>query len=186
LLALAVPLFAAHASGAYSHVAQYISELGARGAAHGALVSFAGFAATGACVLAFLLLSLGVFPRSRLSRAGIACLSAVGVAYLVSAVFRCDPGCPNTGSLAQSIHNVFGLLEYLGAVSGLLLMAAALREDAEWESLSGVSVAFAALVALGLAGMLAPPLEAMRGVSQRIAESGIFGWIACASLRMLR
>ena len=37
----------------YSHLSQYISELGADGAAHGALVSRAGFAAIGAACLAF-------------------------------------------------------------------------------------------------------------------------------------
>jgi hypothetical protein len=176
--AFAVPGVAACRSDGYSHVSQFISELGATGAADGALVSAAGFAPIGALVLAFLALAARALPRTRGVRAGLVCLGAVGVAYLVSAVFRCDPGCPSTGSLAQSIHNGFGLLEYVGALAGFGLLAAALRSP---------GCVFAAVgVAAGFAGMLTPSLEPFRGASQRLAEAAIFGWIAYASVRLLR
>ncbi len=176
--AFAVPGVAACASAPYSHASQFISELGAHGAVHGALVSLAGFAPTGVLVLAFLALADGLLPGARRVRAGLACLGAVGLAYLVSAVFRCDPGCPSAGSLAQSIHNAFGLLEYVGASAGLLLLAPALGSRA---------CAAAALgVALGLAAMLTPSLEPLRGISQRVAEASIFGWIAITSVHWLQ
>jgi Protein of unknown function (DUF998) len=176
--AVAVPGVAACASAPYSHASQFISELGAHGAAHGGLVSLAGFAPTGVLVLAFLALADGLLPSARCVRAGLVCLGAVGLAYLVSAAFRCDPGCPGAGSLAQSSHNAFGLLEYVGASAGLLLLATALRSRA--------CVAAALGVAVGLAAMLTPSLEPLRGVSQRVAEASIFGWIAATSMRLLR
>lgn len=176
--AFAVPVAGGCASAPYSHVAQFISELGATGAAHGRLVSGLGFAPIGALVLAFLALAAGVLPRSRRATAGLACLGAVGVAYLVSAVFPCDPGCPSVGSTAQSIHNGFGALEYVGATAGLWLLGAALRSRA-------CAVA-AALVALGFAAMLTPALEPVRGASQRVAEAAIFLWIASSSVSLLR
>jgi Protein of unknown function (DUF998) len=176
--AIATPALAACASGPYSHVAQFISELGATGAAHGRLVSAAGFAPIGVLVLAFLALAAGALPRSRGATAGFACLGAVGVAYLVSAVFPCDPGCPSAGSLSQSVHNLFGGLEYAGATAGLLLLAAAFRS---W------ACALAALgVALGFAGMLTPALEPIRGASQRLAEGAIFLWMTSTSAFLLR
>ena len=176
--AFAVPGVAACASAPYSHASQFISELGAHGAAHGALVSAAGFAPMGVLVLAFLALVAGVLPDTRRVRAGLAGLGAVSLAYLASAVFRCDPGCPSAGSLAQTLHNAFGLLEYVGASAGLALLAAPLRSRAS---------ALAALgVALGLAAMLTPALEPLRGASQRVAEASIFGWIAYTSLRLPR
>ena len=93
-------------------------------------------------------------------------------------MFRCDPGCPSAGSLAQSIHNGFGLLEYVGALAGFGLLAAALRSPA---------CALAAVgVAAGFVAMLTPSLEPFRGASQRRREGAIFGWIAYASVCWLR
>lgn len=185
LWAVLVPGVASCASPSYSHVSQFISELGASGAANASLVSVAGFAPTGLLVLAFLGLTAGLFPSSGRATAGVVCMSTVGIAYLVSAAFRCDPGCPSAGSTSQSVHNFFGFLEYLGATSGLLLLGAALRGAAGWKRLSAASTIAAAGVALGLAGMLLPALEPVRGISQRLAEAAIFGWVGYASLLLL-
>jgi hypothetical protein len=61
-LALIVPVAAGRVEPGYSHRAQFISELGAQGAANGALVSLAGFGSIGALVLSFLALVYGSFP----------------------------------------------------------------------------------------------------------------------------
>jgi hypothetical protein len=176
--ALAVPTVGAWASAPYSHLSQFISELGAEGAPHGALVSWLGFAPIGLLVLTFLALAAPALPRIGCVRAGLAGLALVGVAYLVSAVFRCDAGCPSEGSRAQAVHNAFGLLEYVGASAGLGLLAAPLRSRAAAAAALGVGI--------GLAAMLAPPLEAFRGASQRLAEASIFGWIAATSVALAR
>jgi len=184
--ALLVPLVAGRAEPAYSHLAQYISELGADGAAHALLVAAAGFAPLGALVIAFLALVAGLLPRPRQTRAGVACLMAVGAAYVASAVFPCDRGCPSEGSPSQTIHNAFGLLEYLGAIFGLLLLRGPLRADPRWERFAPFCSAAAALVVVGFVAMLLPPLAPFRGLAQRTAEAAIFGWIAAASLHLLR
>ena len=138
-----------------------------------------GFAPTGLFALVFVALARGAYPGSRLARMGLSCLGAVGVAYLVTAVFPCDPGCPDGGSVSQTIHSSFGLIEYVGAIAGFVLLAVALRDR-----LGAASAVAAGLVVLGLAGMLTPSLANVRGLSQRTAELGIFGWIAYASLRL--
>ncbi len=181
-LALLVPLVGAQGEPAYSHVGQFISELGARGAAHPSLVAAAGFAQIGALVLAFLAFASGLLPRSRRKTMGVACLAAVGVAYLVSAVFPCDAGCPASGSTSQSIHNLFGFFEYAGALSGLLLVGSALRVSPPWRPLALACMLAAGLVGAGFLAMLVPELGAVRGLSQRLAEAAIFSWIAYASL----
>lgn len=185
-LALLVPAVGAVAESSYSHVAQFISELGAVGAAHATLVAGIGFAPIGALVLAFLALASGVLPHSRQKAAGVACLGAVGAAYLVSTFFPCDVGCPTSGSLSQSVHNFFGLLEYVGALAGLLLLGAALRGSPAWRSLALACVVAASFVGAGFLAMLVPGLESVRGLSQRVAEASIFCWIAYASIVLLR
>ncbi len=186
VLALLVPVIGARGESGYSHVSQFISELGAVGAANAAWVSAAGFAPIGGLVLAFLAFASAAFPRSRWRTAGVLCLGAIGVGYLVSAVFPCDAGCPASGSFSQSIHNVFGFLEYAGALAGLLLLAAAFRRSPGWHRLAAPSVVAAGFLAVGFFGMLVPGFEPVRGVSQRIAEGAIFSWIAGMSLFLLR
>ena len=182
-LALGVTVLGGSADPSYSHTAQFISELGADGAAHARLVGAAGFAPIGILILGFLMLASGLFPPSREKTLGVLAVSAVGAAYLASAVFPCDAGCPSTGSLSQTIHNAFGLFEYLGAMAGFALLAIALRRSSRLASC--VSAWCAAVVAVGLFAMLVPSLASVRGLSQRIAELGIFTWLACASAFVL-
>jgi len=186
MLALSIPLVAACGEPAYSHVSQYISELGAAGAAHAGLVAAAGFAPLGALVLAFVALAASAWPRTRAARTGALGIAATGTAYLASAVFPCDAGCPATGSASQAIHNAFGLAEYTGAIAGLALLGTAFRRDPVWRGLAPLTLAAAGLVALAFGAMLAPGLASQRGLFQRVAESAIFGWIALTSLRLLR
>ncbi len=186
VLAVLVPVVGARGELAYSHVSQFISELGAVGAANPTLVSVAGFAPIGGLVLAFLAFASGVLPRSRRSTAGLLCLSAVGAAYLASAVFPCDAGCPRSGSFAQTVHNLFGFLEYAGAVAGLLLLGSVLRRTPSFRGLAAVSFLAAALVSVGFGAMLTPALDPIRGSSQRIAEVSIFSWIAYCSVLLVR
>ena len=185
-MSLLVPAVGASAHSAYSHVSQYISELGASGAANASLVAAAGFAPLGGLVLAFLGVASGVFPASRQKTAGVICFGAVGAAYIVSAVFPCDAGCPDSGSLSQSIHNVFGGFEYVGAFAGLLLLGAAFRGSEIWRDVSPACVISAVFVALGFVAMLLPGLQSFRGLSQRVAEASIFLWIGYVSVFLFR
>jgi hypothetical protein len=125
-------------------------------------------------------------PASRRAMLGVVCLGAVGAAYLVSSIAPCDPGCPSAGSLSQSVHNLFGLLEYLGAIAGLLLLRPVLWASERWRPLAAAAAPAAALVAIGFLGLFVPSLAPYRGASQRVAELAIFLWIALASAILLR
>lgn len=185
-LAIATPLAGGALRPGYMHATQFISELGETGAEHGALISAFGFAPTGVFVLLFLALAAPSLPRTRRATLGLVAFAAVGVAYLVSSVARCDAGCPTTGSPAQTTHNLFGVLEYVGALAGLLLLASAFDRSPAWRSTAPATVACAVLVGVGFGLLLVPSLLPLRGLLQRVAEVGVFGWIALASVALLR
>jgi hypothetical membrane protein len=185
-LAFAVPLVGARARPGYSHVSQFISELGERGAPSASWVSAAGFAPIGLLVLLFLGLAGRALPASRWKLPGLLCLAAVGAAYLAAWLAPCDPGCPATGSLSQTAHNTFGALEYVGASAGLVLLGASFRGSRGWASLAPACAAAAVVVAAGFFAMLVPSLSPIRGLAQRIAEGAIFLWIAAVSVSLLR
>ncbi len=55
----------------------------------------------------------GPRPYGGLAIAGVVGIVGVGLAYLVAAAARCDPGCPDRGSTTQAVHNAGGAVEYL-------------------------------------------------------------------------
>ena len=177
LLAVAIPIVFGALRPDYSHLRQYISELGERGATHAALVNLGGFVPIGLLIWAFLALLAPSLPARRSARVGLVLLAGVGVAYLAAAAFPCDIGCPALGSPRQQIHNSLGLIEYGGSALGLLILANTFRTTAMWRPLWLLSLALGIVVACALL-LLLEPNAAWRGLIQRCAEASIFGWIA--------
>jgi Protein of unknown function (DUF998) len=177
-LALATPVLGASARPGYDHCAQYISELGERGAPHAAWVNLGGFLPIGALTVLFAGLAAVAADRWR-ARVGLLSFSGVGLAYVVAAFFPCDPGCPSPGSATQQIHSSGALGEYLGGGIGLWLARDARVLGAplapRWLPPVAASVALLAFL-----GMLTPALVPLRGLVQRSAELALFGWLAVA------
>jgi hypothetical protein len=182
-LAVALPWVAALAWDDYRHRSQYISELGAHDAPHGALVS-AGFVAVGVLLVGATALLAPRFRWSWPASAGAVCVGGgLGVSYAVSGVARCDAGCPEGGatSAAQEVHNAVGSLGYALAIGGLVLFGLAARRAPRWRT-----VALAGLVAAPVLladGILASAADDWRGVTQRVLEVGILAWFVAVTAR---
>ena len=166
----------------YRHRSQFVSELGARGAAHGELFSFAGFLPAGILLLAFAVLAARSVPAGALSVLGFGGLAFYAAGYVVAAVFRCDPGCDLANpSASQVVHAAIGGLGYpVGAVSVVLLGVASLRWPGAvaWHSVAGIA---AGLTALAATPFVVPGF-AWLGVAQRIVEGLVLGWIVACSI----
>jgi hypothetical membrane protein len=165
----------------YDHMAQYISELGANGAPHGFAVSWLGFLPVGVLVITFAVLAWLAAPRSVLSTLGFVGVVLFAVGYVGAAFFRCDFGCrPETPSFSQQMHVLFGLAGYLLAPLTLLLLALAARR---WPH-SGALPLLGYAAAIGaLAGLLTlDPASLYVGLSQRVLEASVIGWVAVCGL----
>jgi hypothetical protein len=148
----------------YSHVSQYISELGARGARHEWGVRFFGFLPAGVLLIGFCFFAYKALPRSRVAALGLLGLGVFAVGYLVAAAFPCDPGCrPRVPSTSQIIHNAGGLVGYLLALVGY------------------------GAAGLALLGMLTlSPGSPVAGLSQRLLEMSVLGWAALCGIYLVR
>ena len=169
----------------YSPREQYLSELGAKDAPHGAAAS-AGFLAVGT----LLLLALGALaPPRRWPRGAwlglVGVLGGFGASYAVSGVARCDPGCPESGdlSVAQQIHNTAGSVGYVAAIAGLASFGWSLRSQPRWRRWALTSLAGAPALAL-VAGTT--PGSDDRGLRQRVVEIAVFAWIVIVAARARR
>ena len=165
----------------YSVVRDYISELGASGATHAALVNLT-FLMAGALVVATCVTLRPALPAVGAAAGGIALVSLIGVSWLVAGVAPCDAGCPAEGSGRQAVHNLAGLLGYSGGAMGLLWLGSTLRKsDAHRQA--AVTTACGAIVLAALVAMAAPALGEVRGLSQRVGEAAVFGWMLFIALR---
>lgn len=149
------------------------------------MVSLAGFLPTGALVLAFVVLATPSLASSSLGRIGCVCLLGVPSGYVAAAFARCEPGCPTFGSLSQTIHSAFGVVEYLGAVAGLLLVGASFRSWSSWRTFAVPSFLGSFLVLGGFVAMVLFGDSPWRGLFQRIAEAALFAWILSISIRLV-
>ncbi|MCY1075827.1 DUF998 domain-containing protein [Archangium lansingense] len=161
----------------YSHVRDYISELGAAGAPDASAVNLFTFLPTGLLFIAAAFSLKGVLPRHRAVTAGLALISLAGGSYIGAAFVPCDAGCPATGSGQQVLHNLIGLAGYLGAGLGLGLVGA----GGSSRTVGRFAIAAGVVVIAGLVVMGAPEAEPWRGLAQRIVECAIVGWMVLAA-----
>lgn len=160
----------------YSHLAQFISELGARGAPQEMLIRFAGFLPAGVFMILFVIGAFKSLPRSRLTTLGLIGIALYAMGYIVAVFFPCDFGCrPAQPSLSQAIHNLFGLIGYVLAPLSLVALGFSARSwsGGRYLSWSAYIAATAALVGM----MTLSPQSRYVGVSQRMIESCVLIWV---------
>lgn len=167
----------------FSHVAQYISELGEHGSSTELLMRYTGFAPTGLMHAAFAAFLAAVF-RGRLAGAAAALLGLNGLARLGAGFFSCDPGCTQAASLAAQLHGVFATVGFVALLLSVLLWGIEfrrrdLRGPAAYSAVSGaLGLAFLALMVWN------PEPGGWRGLHERLASGTLSLWIFVFALRM--
>ena len=158
----------------YDHLTQYISELGATGAATGRDVSLA-FMVSGGLLTVFWLLCLGLFPRSVLSVLGFGLSALNGLGLLLGGVFRCDFECSTADlSPAAVLHDVFGGVGYLCGIAGVFLVGIATRRWPQGRGLFRLSLICGVPAALAI-GLIHPDFPWL-GAAQRVVEIALAVW----------
>ncbi|GGD08808.1 DUF998 domain-containing protein [Aquisalinus flavus] len=166
----------------YSHVSQYISELGAIGAPQAFAVNWFGFLPIGILMIVFCLAAIASLPKTAGTILGFAGLLLWAGGYIISPFFPCDYGCPVDGdqTAAQVIHNLGAVVSYLAGAVGLIMLGGAARQ---WPGKTGGLATFAlaaGIVCLACFLFLAP--HPFVGLVQRLGELVTFGWmIACGA-----
>lgn len=177
LLALLTPVVFGALQPDYSHIRDYISELGATGAPYAHWVNYAGFLPIGVLTAIVGVLLPSMIPKRPLTIAASVLLFSLSIGYLGAAFVPCDAGCPAEGSFKQSIHNLSGIIEYLGMTVSLSLFALAFIRDSRWKTVGWLSLLVAAIVLFCFGALATPELQDLRGLSQRIAEISLFAWL---------
>ncbi len=184
----AVVLAAAAMRPGYSHLHQFISELGARGTTGAALMNHAGFLPTG--ILLFLFASS---TRSLIRGEAAAALGSVlfhffAVGVFIAGLVRCDAGCPiATGSLPNLLHGFASPVAFLCAVGAMASLGWALRHRSGWNTLGRFSLGSAALALVFMMLLtLSLGTRDQVGLWQRLLLATVFVWCVIVALRIRR
>jgi hypothetical protein len=124
-------------------------------------------------------------PPSVTARLGFAGLAIFAIGYIGSAFFPCDYGCrPKEPSVSQQMHLLLGLPGYVLAPLTLFFLGYAARQ---WRKAAWLSV----LAFIGAAGALVGLVtldasSAHAGLSQRMLEASVMGWVAACGLYLGR
>jgi hypothetical membrane protein len=170
----------------YSHLHQFISELGASGTPHAWLMNYVGFVPTGLLFLGFAVSTRSIGPRTLLSAIATLLLVFFAVGATVAGMAPCDVGCPQgSGSLANMVHDQISPLAFLALILAAALFGFYFRSVEDWRPYWMYSVATSG-VSFGLMTMLVLSLESRNftGLWQRLLLVALFSWCAMIGLRL--
>jgi uncharacterized protein DUF998 len=173
----------------YSHLKNFVSELGAAGAPGAGVMNFAGFLPYGILIMLF---ALGIHRGMRPDAGGWlgpTVLGLYGLAYVALAFAPCDPGCQALAppSLHHQVHLLLGDIIFLTIVVGPFALYPRMVNDPDWRALATATLLLPASAWLILNVSLIGSILGVAGaIRQRVALLLIFTWIELAAIRLMR
>jgi hypothetical membrane protein len=170
----------------YSHVTNYISELGAIGTPHAVAWNIVGFILPGV-LLAFAGKAIGdsPSPKSLMSRTAGWLLVLFGISIAGQGLFPAviEDSRPVVTSWHTTTHLLMSVLTGIAWALALLLLIVPMRRDPRWHGWYVFNIAAVLLVAIGSPGLSG---AVPKGLSQRIIDVLVFGWFIATSLKVLQ
>jgi hypothetical membrane protein len=173
----------------YSHISEFISELGATGSPNAYLMNFAGFIPSGLMII-FLGISLILtLPKKFQTLAGSVLITAFGICMIVVGIFSNDyPELPEeAGSLSNRIHNQVSLLMFLFVIIGIFILGISFRKLPSWRRLGLYSVV-TSFISFGLLVTFIISIQTLTytGMWQRLFLISIFLWFRAVGLHIFK
>ena len=172
----------------YSHVDQFISELGATGTAHAVGMNYAGFFPVGLLFTVFGASIAALLPRRPLHVLAALLVTVFGIGVVLAGLFSCDAGCPQSGgTIRNTIHNRVAPTAFLSIIAATLVLGIAFRSSPRARRLWPYSVISGALALVFLA-LLVGSLETriLTGLWQRLMIATLLLWSAIVGLHVYR
>jgi len=168
----------------YSHLTNFVSELGAVGAPN-AIIQRINFMLLGILIAAFTFgLHRGI-GNGRGSIIGPLLIAIFGLSAVLSGIFSTDPIQP--GSFSDIMHQMSSAIGSIAAILGFFIIPDRLEQDILWRRYRyfSIVVAFVAIVVsvvgVGLLGVLGAP-----GLAQRLFMAVLFLWIEVMAIRLFQ
>ncbi|HEX8072657.1 MAG TPA: DUF998 domain-containing protein [Pyrinomonadaceae bacterium] len=170
----------------YSHLTQYISELGERGSSTELLMRYAGFVPTGLMHVAFAAALYAAFRGYRLAPVAAALLALNGLGRVAAGLFPCEAGCAGPRVLlSQRLHSLAAGVGFLALIGAAILWGVLLRRHRSLSGLSGYSIGAGLL---GLVFLLlmswSAELRSGTGLYERLSSGVLSLWVLVFAVRL--
>jgi hypothetical membrane protein len=170
----------------YSHLTQYVSELGERGSTTEQLIRYGGFVPTGIMHVAFAAMLYAAFKGERLAAVAAALVALNGLARIGAGIFSCEPGCAEPRVLlSQKLHSVSSGVGFFALIGACVLWGILFRRYSKLRCLSIYSVASGVLGLVFLALMLwSAGQRAGTGLYERLSTGVLSLWVLVFAARL--
>ncbi len=172
----------------YSHISQFISELGETGAEFGWVMNWFGFMLSGALILIFVIASRKLVSRGALNVIGSLCLVSFAICLSFAGIYSCDVGCsPANPTKEQNLHDLVSIIAFPAFILGVIVWGVMFLRDAGWRRFGAYSLVsgFASIVVL-IAMIQSEATREGTGILQRLFLVILFAWLAALSIRLQR
>lgn len=170
----------------YSHLTQYISELGERGGSTEFIMRYAAFVPTGLMHIAFAAFLYVAFKGNPLATVAAMLLAINGIARIGAGMFPCEVGCalPRV-LLSQKLHSLSAGVGFFSLIGASILWGIVFRRYQSLRSLSGFSIGCGCLglVLLALMSWSAEP-RAATGLYERLSSGLLSSWVLVFAVRL--
>jgi hypothetical membrane protein len=170
----------------YSHIRQYVSELGERGSSTELIIRYAGFVPTGLLHIAFAAFLYFAFKGQRLAAIAAALLAINGLARIGAGIFPCELGCAGPRLLlSQKLHSLSSGVGFLALIGSAILWGIVVRRHQKLRHLSLYSVASGILGFAFLLLMLwSAEMKTDTGLYERLATGVLSLWVFVFAVRL--
>lgn len=171
----------------YNHVSQFISELGATDTSHAMLMNISGFLPFGLLMIGFGISLFSLMPRGISFRIGSFLIVIFGLGVTLAGLFSCDTGCPDSGSIENSIHNQVSAVAFFSVILGTGVLSISFKSHAAWKPFWIYSF----LTFVASAGFLAAMINSFEasthnGMWQRLLLLTLFVWFGVLGVKLHR
>jgi len=171
----------------YNHISQFISELGATDTSHAMLMNLSGFLPFGLLMIGFGVSLFSLLPKGISLRIGSFLIVIFGLGVTLAGLFSCDAGCPDSGSVENTIHNQVSAVAFFSVIIGTGILGFSFRSHANWKSVW----LYTFLTFIASAGFLATMINSFEastynGLWQRLLLFTLFVWFGVLGVKLHR
>jgi hypothetical protein len=159
----------------YSHITQFISELGATGSPHGEYVNYLGFIPTELFILAFVFTSFLAVPKTKINITGLSFIVVYAVTLGISALYPCDFECrPVEPTISHNIHMLSAFPGYFCGIISIFILSSGSSFISQYKVYKFVSFTIGVICIYAFLNL--DPNSLVVGVYQRSLDLMIYLW----------
>ena len=168
----------------YSHLVNFVSELGAVGAPN-AIIQRINFMLVGILIMVFAVgLHKGI-AKGKGSIIGPLLVGIFGLSAVLSGIFSTDPIQP--GSFSDNIHMLSSAIGSTAAIIGFFVISDRLTKDSSWKNYQYFSIIIAiAAILVSVIGNAVLGELGYPGLSQRLYMTVLFLWIEVMAIHLFQ